>query len=117
VVERRIDARPPIVTGPALMAAGALAPTVVPVRPPSGLPRRCSTPFPGSGAGTASADFNTGQVAGALAVAMLGALLASSAGFVSWLRLSFVIAALVAVLVTAAATRLTTTHRASQEHA
>jgi MFS transporter, DHA2 family, methylenomycin A resistance protein len=53
---------------------------------------------------------------GALAVAMFGALLSSTGGFVVGLRLSLIIAAVVAVLVAAAATRLTT-DRAREEPA
>jgi MFS transporter, DHA2 family, methylenomycin A resistance protein len=71
---------------------------------------------PGRGARTAGAVFNTSrQVGGALAVAVFGALLASPGGFVSGLHLSLIIAALVAVLVAAAPTRLTTTRHPREE--
>jgi MFS family permease len=73
---------------------------------------------PARRAGTAGAVFNTSrQVGGALAIAVFGALLTSTAGFVHGLRLSLIIAALVAVLVAATATRLTTTHHTRQEQA
>jgi MFS family permease len=135
-IAERLGARLPIITGLALMAAGALALTVMPVSAPVWvtaallLPVGLAGPLvmppttavlldavPAQRAGTAGAVFNTSrQVGGALAVAVFGALLASTAGFVSGLRLSLIIAGLVAVLVAAAATRLTTTHRTGQEH-
>ncbi len=63
---------------------------------------------PGYRAGTASGIFNTSrQVGGALAVAVFGALLASSAGFVTGLRVSLLIAAAVALAAAAVSTRLT----------
>jgi sugar phosphate permease len=64
---------------------------------------------PGHRAGTASAVFNTSrQIGGALAVAVFGALLASSAGFVRGLHLSLAIAGLVAAAVAVTAARLET---------
>jgi DHA2 family methylenomycin A resistance protein-like MFS transporter len=133
----RLGARLPIITGLALMAAGALALTVLPVSAPIWVPAALLLPVglagplvmppttavlldavPARRAGTASAVFNTSrQVGGALAVAVFGALLTSTAGFVHGLRLSLIIAALVAVLVAATATGLTTTHHTRQEQA
>ena len=71
---------------------------------------------PAHQAGTASAVFNTTrQVGGALAVAVFGAMLASSGGFVLGLHVSLLVATVVAVFVAAAATRLTTTHHGREQ--
>ena len=60
-------------------------------------------------AGTASGVFNTSrQLGGALAIAVFGALVAQTAGFIHGLRVSLAIAAVVA-LAAAAASRLLTT--------
>ena len=58
---------------------------------------------PGHRAGTASGVFNTSrQAGGALAVAVFGALLADQAHFLSGLRISFLLAAVVALVAAAA---------------
>jgi DHA2 family methylenomycin A resistance protein-like MFS transporter len=71
---------------------------------------------PGHQAGTASAVFNTSrQIGGALAVAVFGALLASSGGFVHGLHLSLIIAGLVAAAVAVIAAQLRTAPRSERE--
>ena len=63
---------------------------------------------PAHRAGTASGIFNTSrQVGGALAVAVFGSLLASRAGFLSGLRISLLLAAVVALAAAAAGIRVT----------
>jgi sugar phosphate permease len=117
------------------MAVGAIALTVVPASAPVWvtavllLPVGLAGPLvmpptsalllgavPAHRAGTASSVFNTSrQIGGALAVAVFGALLASSGGFVHGLHLSLVLAGLVAAVVAAAAARLTTPAHSEQE--
>jgi DHA2 family methylenomycin A resistance protein-like MFS transporter len=134
-VVERAGARATIVTGLTLMAVGAVALTVVPASAPVWvtaallLPVGLAGPLvmppttallldavPAHRAGTAGAVFNTSrQIGGALAVAVFGALLASSGGFVHGLHLSLIIAGLVAVAVAVTAAQLQTTPRSEQE--
>ena len=134
-VVERVGARATIVTGLILMAVGAIALTVVPASAPVWvtaallLPVGLAGPLvmppttallldavPAHRAGTASAVFNTSrQIGGALAVAVFGALLASSGGFVHGLHLSLIIAGLIAAVVAATAARLATPARSEQE--
>jgi DHA2 family methylenomycin A resistance protein-like MFS transporter len=134
-VVERVGARATIVTGLTLMAVGAIALTLVPASAPVWvtaallLPVGLAGPLvmppttallldavPAHRAGTASAVFNTGrQIGGALAVAVFGALLASSAGFVHGLHLSLIIAGLVAAAVAFTAARLETAPHSEQE--
>jgi DHA2 family methylenomycin A resistance protein-like MFS transporter len=136
-VVERVGARASIVTGLTLMAVGSIALTVVPASAPVWvtaallLPVGLAGPLvmppttallldavPAHRAGTASAVFNTSrQIGGALAVAVFGALLASSGGFVHGLHLSLIIAGLVAAVVAATAARLTTPARSEKEMA
>ena len=125
-VVERVGARATIVAGLTLMALGAIALTVVPASAPVWvtaallLPVGLAGPLvmppttallldavPAHRAGTASAAFNTSrQIGGALAVAVFGALLASSGGFVHGLHVSLIIAGLVAAVVALTAARL-----------
>jgi DHA2 family methylenomycin A resistance protein-like MFS transporter len=134
-VVERVGARATIVAGLTLMSVGAIALTVVPASAPVWvtaallLPVGLAGPLvmppttalllddvPEHQAGTASAVFNTSrQIGGALAVAVFGALLASSAGFVHGLHLSLIIAGLVAAAVAATAAQLETTPSSEQE--
>jgi MFS transporter, DHA2 family, methylenomycin A resistance protein len=134
-VVERIGARATIITGLTLMAVDAIALTLVPASAPVWvtaallLPVGLAGPLvmppttallldavPAHQAGTASAVFNTGrQIGGALAVAVFGALLASSAGFVHGLHLSLIIAGLVAAAVAFTAARLETAPHGGQE--
>ena len=134
-VVERVGARASIVTGLTLMAVGSIALTVVPASAPVWvtaallLPVGLAGPLvmppttallldavPAHRAGSASAVFNTSrQIGGALAVAVFGALLASSGGFVHGLHLSLIIAGLIAAVVAATAARLATPARSEQE--
>src|SRR4051812_45640055 len=134
-VVERVGARATIVTGLALMAVGAIALTVVPASAPVWVTAALLLPVGLAGplvmppttallldavpvhrAGTASAVFNTSrQIGGALAVAVFGALLASSGGFVQGLQLSLIIAGLVAAAVAVTAAQLQPTPRREKE--
>jgi sugar phosphate permease len=124
----RVGARLLIVTGLAAMAAGLALIATVPAAPLGvlallmvliGLAGPLAIPpvtavllnsIPARQAGTASGVFSTSrQVGGALAVAVFGALLTGSGGFLPGLRTSLMIAAVVAVAAAAISGRLITT--------
>lgn len=122
----RLGARLLIIAGLVLMTAGLVSIAVVaPAMPVWGLSLLMTltglggplvmppmtavllNSVPGHRAGTASGIFNTSrQVGGALAVAVFGALLASRAGFLTGLRISLLIAAVVALAAAIVSTRL-----------
>jgi DHA2 family methylenomycin A resistance protein-like MFS transporter len=130
----RLGARTLVVTGLLAMTAGMAALATVPADSPVwllaalmvlvGLAGPLTMPpvmalllnaVPGSRAGTASGVFNTSrQLGGALAVAVFGALLTTQAGFLSGLRTSLLIAAVVALTAAAASLLLPSRPRPEQ---
>ncbi|MFB7600304.1 MFS transporter [Streptomyces sp. NPDC056160] len=122
--------RVPVVAGLVLLAAGSLTLALVPASAavwltalllvPVGLAGPLVMPpttalllehVPAHRTGTAGGVFNTSrQVGGALAVAVFGALLSGSAGFEHGLRVSLFLAAAVACVAAAAATRMPHDH-------
>jgi EmrB/QacA subfamily drug resistance transporter len=122
----RVGPRVSILTGLGLLGAGSVALSAVPTTTPVWLlallliPVGLTGPLvmppttavllehvPAHHAGTASGVFNTSrQVGGALAVAVFGALLAGSGGFVHGLRISLLLTAAVALVAAAAAAGL-----------
>ena len=121
-IAERLGARLLVTAGQLLLALGLVALAVVPGSTPSallaalmvlpGLAGPLIMPpvtavllnrVPGHPAGTASGVFNTSrQAGGALAVAVFGALVADQAHFLSGLRISFLLAAVVALVAAAA---------------
>jgi EmrB/QacA subfamily drug resistance transporter len=134
-IVERVGARAPIVTGLSFMVLGAAALSAAPESTPTWvlaallIPVGLAGPLvmpattavllesvPAHRAGTASGVFNTSrQIGGALAVAVFGAFLAAPAGFVHGMRVSLVIAAVVALVTAAAALMLDTTNRADAD--
>ncbi|MFD6532111.1 MFS transporter [Streptomyces sp. NPDC060184] len=116
-IAERTGPRVPVIAGLVLIAAGSIALAVVPASAPVWLTALLLIPVglagplvmppttalllehvPSHRTGTASGVFNTSrQVGGALAVAVFGALLSGSAGFEHGLRLSLLLAAIVAL--------------------
>ncbi|MEU1710491.1 MFS transporter [Streptomyces sp. NPDC005706] len=116
-IAERTGPRVPVIAGLVLIAAGSVVLAVVPASAPVWLTALLLIPVglagplvmppttalllehvPGHRTGTASGVLNTSrQVGGALAVAVFGALLSGSAGFEHGLRLSLLLAAVVAL--------------------
>jgi EmrB/QacA subfamily drug resistance transporter len=130
-IAERTGPRLPVVAGLGLIAAGSIALAVVPAAAPVWVTALLLIPIglagplvmppttavlldhvPAHRAGIAGGVFNTSrQIGGALAVAVFGALLSSSGGFRHGLRLSLVLAAVVALAAAAAGARIAVTRR------